>query len=279
MLASHPDVYMGRKELHFFGRDLDYHRVPMTLDRYHEHFARRPSGVRRTGDASAWTLFSKSAPTEIADYAADARIVVTLRSPAEMIHSIHGLLVYSTQENIGNFDRAVGCEPERVAGRDIPESARPRMALHYTALGHYHAHLWRWIDVFGWDRICVILLDDLEKDPAMVGAELADFLDLDSQVQAQSNGRQERNAHRVHRSHRIQQWTQRQANRAMSDGVQSFSRRRYIMNGLINRLNGQFAERHPMHKRTRKHINDTLREDIEALGAFLDRDLGHWLAS
>jgi hypothetical protein len=93
MLASHPDIFMARKELHFFGKDLDYHRIPMTLARYQEHLALRPSSAKLSGDASAWTLFSESAPSEIVEYVPGARIIVILRSPAEMIHSIHGLLV------------------------------------------------------------------------------------------------------------------------------------------------------------------------------------------
>jgi len=277
MLASHPDVFMARKELHYFGKDLEYHRVPMSLARYHQHFDSRPANALRAGDASAWTLFSETAPAEIQRYAPDAQIVVTLRCPAEMIHSIHGLLHYTCQEDIGNFDRAVGCEPERVAGRDIPEPSRPRMALHYTALGRYHSHLTRWIEVFGRERVHVVLLDEVKSDAAAVGAGLSAFLGLEGPIKPASHSPRGRNANRAYRSGRIQRWTQRQPNRAMVDGVASFTPLRRVALGLINRFNGRFSERRPMHRRTRKHIDDTLRAEVEALGSLLDRDLGHWL--
>ena len=278
MLAAHPDVWMARKELHYFGTDLEYHRVPMTKSRYLEHFRDRPPEARLAGDASAWTLFSTRAPAEIAAWRPDARVIVTLRRPAEMIHSIHGLLVYGCQENIGNFDKAVGCEAERLAGRDVPESARPRMALHYTGLGRYHSHLRRWIEVLGRDRIHVMILDDMRADPNREGRNLADFLGLERPFAPASTSSRGRNAHRTFRSRRLQEWTQLQSNRAMMDGVVPFSAHRRLAVGLINRLNGRYAERTPMHERTRQHINDTLRGEIEALGELLERDLSHWVA-
>ena len=275
MLTAHPQVFMARKELHFFGKDLGYHRVPMSRDRYQEHFAHQPATTLRAGDASAWTLFSDSAPSEIARFAPDARIVVALRSPAEMIHSIHGLLFHGCQEDIADFDRAVGHEEVRVAGRDIPEASRPKMALHYTRLGRYHTHLRRWLDQFGRDRMHIILLDDLKADPAREGQRLADFLALSSPLRPTASS-QARNSHRATKSRRVQRWTQRQVNRAMLDGVVPFSPHRRVALGLIQRLNTRFSDRTEMAPHTRAHICDTLGPEIEALGALLDRDLSHW---
>jgi hypothetical protein len=278
MLTAHPQVFMARKELHFFGKDLDYHRVPMTRERYLGHFASRPVSATRAGDASAWTLFSESAPSEIATYRPDARIIVTLRSPAEMIHSIHGLLVYGCQEDIESVDRAVRSEAERKAEHPVPEASRPKMALQYTGLGRFNTHLQRWIEVFQ-DRVHVVLFDDLKADANTVGDRLAAFLELDTPVSPLPPSARSQNAHRRHRSRRLQGWTQRQTNRAMIDGVVPFSPHRRLAIGLINRLNGTFAKREPMHEDTLKHIQDTLRPEIEALGEHLGRDLSHWVSS
>ncbi len=250
----------------------------MSLARYHEHFASRPPTATVAGDASAWTLFSESAPAEIVSYSPEARIIVTLRSPAEMIHSIHGLLVYCCQENIEDFDTAVGAEAERSEGRNIPEPSRPCMALQYTHLGRYHSHIQRWIAVFGVERVHVVLLEDLRSNPAHEGAKLAAFLRLQTPVLPTSSSPRGRNAHRAYRSRRLQLWTQRQTNRAMADGVVPFSPHRRLTLGLINRLNGRYADRQPMNHRTRQNIGDTLRSEIEALGRLLDRDLSHWLS-
>ena len=276
MLAAHPQVFMARKELHFFGTDLGYHRVPMTRERYLSHFEARPSSATQAGDASAWTFFSESAPREIATHIPNARILVALRSPAEMIHSIHGLLHYTCQEDIADFDRAIRAEPDRVAGRGIPEPSRPSMALHYTALGRYHTHLRRWIDAFG-ERVHVVLLDDLKADAEAVGARLATFLELDTPVHPVPESARSQNAHRRYRSRRLQHWTQRQENRAMIDGVVPFSLHRRLAIGLIHRLNSTFATRTAMGADIRRHIHDTLRPEIEALGDHLGRDLSHWV--
>ena len=114
---------------------------------------------------------------------------------------------------------------------------------------------------------------------ANVGDRLAAFLELDTPVSPLPPSARSQNAHRRHRSRRLQGWTQRQTNRAMIDGVVPFSPHRRLAIGLINRLNGTFAKREPMHEDTLKHIQDTLRPEIEALGEHLGRDLSHWVSS
>ena len=37
-LTGHPDVFMARKELHYFGSDLEYNDPPRSLSNYQAHF-------------------------------------------------------------------------------------------------------------------------------------------------------------------------------------------------------------------------------------------------
>ena len=37
-LKGHPDIFMARKELHYFGSDLRYHQPPRSLENYLAHF-------------------------------------------------------------------------------------------------------------------------------------------------------------------------------------------------------------------------------------------------
>ena len=106
-LAGHPDVFMARKELHYFGSDLRYHHPGRSEDNYLDHFDtsgdQGPSGPQRVGEASTWYLSSQLAAAEIHAFAPTARIVMMLRNPVSWLHSLHSHLVFSGDEDITDF--------------------------------------------------------------------------------------------------------------------------------------------------------------------------------
>lgn len=88
-LAAHPDIYMAKKEMHTFGGDLRFgpQFYRRNLHEYLAEFAAR-QGQRRAGEASVWYLFSTQAAAEIHAFNPEARIIIMLREPAEMLHSL-----------------------------------------------------------------------------------------------------------------------------------------------------------------------------------------------
>src|SRR5437016_1845324 len=89
-LAARPDIFMARKEMHVFGSDLRFgpQFYRRNLDAYlaeFEGWKDQPRG----GEASVWYLLSKRAAAEIKAFNADARIIIMLRDPVEMLHSMY----------------------------------------------------------------------------------------------------------------------------------------------------------------------------------------------
>src|SRR5271156_1339421 len=82
-LGMHPEVFMARKEMHFFGQDLRlapkfYRRdLPAYLAEFEGC-----AGQARAGEASVWYLFSSQAAREIKAFSPDAGIIIMLREPA-----------------------------------------------------------------------------------------------------------------------------------------------------------------------------------------------------
>src|SRR5262245_27125154 len=103
-LGDHPDVYMSpRKEPWFFCRDLRFSDpIPRTLDAYLANFAEAREQAR-VGEASAWYLYSREAATAIKAFSPAARIIVMLRDPVAVMHSLHDLHVYAGTEDIADF--------------------------------------------------------------------------------------------------------------------------------------------------------------------------------
>ena len=123
-LKGHPDIFMARKELHYFGSDLGYHRPRRSLDNYLAHF-KDARDERRVGESSTWTMLSQDGAKEISEFAPDAQVILMLREPVSWLHSLHSHLVFSGDETIQDFDSALKAESDRAAGRNLPAQTIP----------------------------------------------------------------------------------------------------------------------------------------------------------
>jgi hypothetical protein len=89
-LATHPDIFMAKKEMHFFGGDLRF-RAPFYRHNLNEYLAEFQgcNGHCRVGEASVWYLLSSQAASEIYAFKPAANIIVMLREPVEMLYSLY----------------------------------------------------------------------------------------------------------------------------------------------------------------------------------------------
>ena len=136
-LRAHPQIFMCvPKEPMYFGADLTPRYRRMTEQEYLALFADAQPG-QRAGEASPWYLYSHSAPAEIAHFAPDARIIVMLRNPVDVMHAQHGQLVFNRREDITDFAAALEAEPARRRGERIPGDAIRPEALYYRHSVHF----------------------------------------------------------------------------------------------------------------------------------------------
>ena len=111
-LNAHPDIFMGPKELHYFGRDLDFNSPPRTQRNYVKQF-KGSDKKKIVGESSTWYLASNTAAEEISKYNPKAKIIVSLRNPVDWLHSLHRHQVFAGYEDIANFEVALNAEEER----------------------------------------------------------------------------------------------------------------------------------------------------------------------
>ena len=180
-LAAHPDIYMAKKEMHTFGGDLRFgpQFYRRNLQEYLAEFAAR-KGQRRAGEASVWYLFSTQAAAEIHAFNPEARIIIMLREPAEMLHSLYYQFRFDGNEHLPTFAEALAAEPDRRAGRGIPRQAHFAQGLVYRDTARYTEQVRRYFDVFGRERVHVIIYDDLAADVSATYCKTLDFLGVDS---------------------------------------------------------------------------------------------------
>src|SRR5271170_7433051 len=122
-LAAHPDVFMAKKEMHVFGRDLHFgaHFYRRDLAAYEQEFSQRAT-QRVAGEASVWYLLSTQAASELKAFNPDARIVIMLREPVEVLYSLYYQFLCDGNEHLPTFEEALVAEDDRAAGRRIARS-------------------------------------------------------------------------------------------------------------------------------------------------------------
>jgi hypothetical protein len=176
-LADHPDVFMYRKELHYFGSDNPRSAAKLSLDEYLYLF-RQAKLERYLCDASPSYLRSERAAKEIHEFNPAARILIMLRDPVDWMYSYYGMLRYAQREPIEDFAAALAAEPARQLGRNIPPGETSPRPFLYRQNCRFTEQVARYLNVFGRDQMLVVISEEFATDTRREFLRTLDFLGL-----------------------------------------------------------------------------------------------------
>ena len=276
-LGQHPQVFVCPvKEPLFFGSDLEYLNCGRrTLDEYLALFADAGDALR-IGEASTTYLYSRLAPVEIRDFNPDARIIIMLRDPVAVMHAWHGENVANGGEPIRSFSAALDAEERRHAGRDLPNRRTVREGLYYREIVDFAHHVARYLEVFGRERVHVILFDDWVASSSSVCTQTLEFLQVDPPLVGDLGVVNPSKCIRSHRLHDLVAEPpvalQRAARAVLPPRIRQGLRHELL------RLNRYAAPRDPMDPALVAQLRMELAPGIERLAALIDRDLSAWTA-
>jgi hypothetical protein len=261
------------KEPQFFAGDIFGHQRNIThLDDYLRCFAHK-SQPKEIGEASTCYLASPSAAEQIKQFSPQGKIIVMLRDPIEVMHSLHSERLASSMEDIRDFGVAVDSTAERtwVVGRFRGERViRPT----YREMVHFSEQLGRYIICFGRDRIHVILYDDLVDSAGAVYRRTLNFLELEDDRREDFEV--------VNENKRVRSLTLQGFVLHPSETIRRFGHLalpkpvRTYMSGVLNRLNIVQEPRPPMNPQLRRRLVMEFEPEIQALSVLLERDLSAW---
>jgi len=276
-LENHPNIFMSRpKEPHFFADDFTAHRLIKTHEDYSRLFSKAGKEHLAVGEASVWYLYSSTAARNIYHFDKNARIIVMLRNPVDLVHSLHSQLLYSFYEDEPDFGKAWSLQPVRREGLSIPKYCREPAFLQYGevgSLGHQLEHLF---EVFPKDQVKAVLFDDLAASTQTIYCDILAFLGMPP------DGKKEFppvNRNKIRRIDWIGRLHQRLPFRLIHI--------EYVVNKwfgtqlgileMIRALNARRISRNPLPEDYRSELRDYFQEDIRKLSIILHRDLVHWL--
>jgi hypothetical protein len=282
-LRAHPDVFMGPRELHFFGSDLQWGPVFKRCGRndYLDAFSGAAEG-QRVGETSPGYLYSARAAEEIKRFQPDARIIALLRSPIDMMHAFHSHGIYVGDENIKDLEKALLAEPDRKLGRHVPSTNTGIWCLCYRDAVRYPQQLRRYFDVFGRERVHVIIYDDLKNDTAAAYRDVLAFLEVDTTFQPDFEIHNPSKRPRIQTISAVQAtdnlksvgaWRVLRRSARMAIPSRRFRQRLYRW---IERKNTVY-ERQPLSAELRERLAADVADEVRELGGMLGRDLSHWV--
>ncbi|MCW6034870.1 sulfotransferase domain-containing protein [Spirulina subsalsa FACHB-351] len=284
-LEQHPEIFMlnipdspdnlagGKREIHFFGSDLNFSRP--TLEEYLSYFNETKDEKIR-GESSVFYLYFKRAAQEIKQFNAEAKILIMLRNPLEMMYSWHSQLVFWGDENIADFATALKAEATRQKGMGIPEKRdHPVECFFYSKIACYTEQVKRYLDIFGRENVEIIIFDDFKQDTLAVYRKTLQFLGCRDDFAADFKVV---NANRQVRNIAVQQFLRRPPKSLRS--VVRFlipSRIRKSLRGSLEQYNVEQKSRSPLNPELKERLQREFRPEIEQLSELLHRDLSHWV--
>ncbi|MBA2237763.1 MAG: sulfotransferase [Lysobacter sp.] len=174
-LKQHPDVYASvLKEPHFYATDLPVQPHTVCDPEDYQRLFAAARDQRYRAEASVWYFYSHDAPALIAKAHPNARVVLLLRNPVDMLISLYDLYLRTGNEGDTNPETALA----RTGEAGFPTTYFP-FGLHYLRLLDFTTPLMRWRSFFPERQLRVLMFEEMYSDPEQGFRELCDWLDID----------------------------------------------------------------------------------------------------
>jgi hypothetical protein len=296
LLERHPAVSFSKvKEPHFFtladldglhGSELRAAVADHYLDRF---FPEIDPNAQIIAEGSVSYLYAPEKLLPLLELWPEAKFVISLRDPMEMIPSLHQRLLYQGDETEKNLERAWALIGERRAGRKVPRTCLDARQLFYDEAGSHAKHLSRFFEIIGRERCHVVLFDDLRADPQRVHREMIEFLGLAAVPFPELPPQREARGFRIGWLQRLLKRPpvartvlagekfRRRVSSAPAREASAAARTVMRVRKALLRWNRAPAPAPRVSPELARDIRERLSDDVRLLSKMLDRDLSHWL--
>lgn len=279
-LNVHPNVFLcAPKEPFYFSTD--YPQLQSLHDitdqkKYLDLFATATDQHSVICEGSTNYLASEVAIENVLAFNPEAKFLVMLRNPVDVVHAFHSELLFSYIEDQPCFEKAWALQEARSNGLSIPPQCIAPKFLQYREVAAYAGQLKRFFALVPAQNRKVILFDDFAKDNAGSFADTLEFLDL-KPFERESFERV--NASHDHRFPGFSKLILDPPT-PLKPVVQSlrFAARKF-KGGWVDQAKHLFRKptrRTPLSPAFEQHLCEVFKQEVADTSALLNRDLTHW---
>lgn len=281
-LGQHPEIFVSRtKEPQFFSTDC-VHGGYWAVRDPETYLALFRAGAAQAWrcEGTVWYLLSPSAARRIRACSPDARIIIVLRNPVDMVASLHAQFLFSGNESIRDFEKAYAAQAGRAQGRSVPWRAHASQGLLYSQVGRYAMQVERYFAAFPRAQIKVLIFEELIADLGSAYLEILEFLQLRAGFLPEFSIVNER--HHI-RSATLQRFLVKGTEiwnlpRRLPPGRlrEAAVRRLAQLHAALQAFNSARGRLPPLSSALRRQIHEDFADDIGRLEILLGRDLSVW---
>jgi hypothetical protein len=237
-----------------------------------EEFLEEFRGVKekRVGQKRGDYLSCPWAAERIKKFSPNAKIIMTLRNPIDVMYSLHATMLYrETVEDIEDFGEALKMEEERkkkYGYKVIPKKYHPHMLYRETV--RYSQQVKRYFELFGEENVKVTIFDEYIKNKSSTLRDILKFLDVDEDFEIKHVNT---NAGRKYRSRTIHS-----AVMTNKFGVRGVLRNIPGSAKIYRKINNNEFKRKTLEPSLRKSLQYDLKKEIDELSLMLKKDLSYW---
>ena len=276
-LKEHPNVFMSTpKEPHYFANDMVKHRGIKNSKDYFDLFKDTTEKHLAIGEASVWYLYSKTAIENIKIFNKDAKIIVMLRKPVEMVYSMHSQHQNSQGEDEPDFEKAWNLEAERKKGKSIPKHILHVPNLYYSEIAKYYTQLRKLYNTFPKNQVLVITFDDFKNDTKKIFNEVLDFLILPDYDKNEFPRVNENKKFKYHFVNKLAKKEPVFIRNIRKKTMQVLGLNKLEIGKLIYKLNSKKEFRKPIDTKIKIEVINCYQEEVNQLSVLLKKDLSCW---
>jgi hypothetical protein len=266
-LRKHPEIFMPTlKEPDFFAPYLGTQRRIQTWPEYLALFA-EARDEKRVGEASPSYLGSDSAASALNKFCPQASIIIMLRNPIEVMHSLYYVRKISNLEDQPSFEAAL----------DADSNGRRVIELPYRERVRFAEQVERYLNIFGREQVHIIIYDDFKKDTAAVYRKVLNFLGVSGDITPDFSVI---NGSRRARNEFLWKLLKRPPGflRKMLRPITSYELRKSA-GSFLQHLNTIYEPRPTLDPKVEEALRRELAPEVKRLSELLDRDLTHWCSA
>lgn len=274
-LKAHPNIFMARKETHFFATDLLGRGID-NLDDYLELFKDSKSKHYAIGEASVWYLYSKIAIENIYKFDNNAKIIAMLRNPIDLVYSKHSQLVHNCEEDEEDFEKAWYLQKERENGHKLPKYVVNPAFLQYAQAGKLGEQVERLFTVFPREQVKLILFDDFRSSTRSIYENVLSFLGVPPDGRTNFSIINKNKKHRFNWFGTLLRKPPRILHKTIKALENRFGLEQFWFIDTLHKLNTKTETRKPLDVGFRNEMLKEFNDDIDKLSHILNRDLSNW---
>ncbi len=278
-LETHPDIYFCRpKEPFYWSTDyprMREHRGFATRAAYESLYASSEAArAAHRADGSTTYLYSETAVPAIIREVPDARFIVALRNPVDLLASWHRTQLLALNENETVFASAW----RRSLAGEIPATdALDHKRVDYQMMGRLGQAVQRLLSTVSRERVQFVVFEDLATRPAHVWQSLTAFLGVP--VDPVPSFDAHNPSTKMYRSQVLHRLKHRPP-RVLAGTMRKMRQRSYRTPNpawrKVRRVMWRSEAKPDLDESLRREITDYFGEDMQLLSDLIGQDLSSW---